>query len=690
MCVRLGPRREGSFRRKRPPRLPTLLLLVLGPVLAGCERCSPEAREVQVPDPAAVNVGSAEGRYLGSKACGPCHAVEYRSWRASHHRSTLRPFSSAAPPRLASASLPEGYAVEVSGEVKGPGAEGGVVLGQAAYVVGGRRREELWVRLEDGRLQVFPIAYDLDGNKPLELLGALPGGSPPKGDSVDFWTRLARNADLGCYGCHATGAIVRIAGATQAGNAVPRSEWAEAGVGCEACHGPGSPHVEAAKAGRPRDARTATAATTESDQKVGVCASCHGLRDLLSSPLSNTPAHPYGQPVWNGADPVLNSPANAEFRDPLFPDLRPATYQQEAVALAQSPCAVKGGLDCARCHDPHSGEIRTEARGDAACFPCHDGIGAQGSAHTRHPAGKPGSGCPDCHMAAILRGPGSALARDHALSTPAADGENVPMACAGCHLGRVDAARVVEGWKAFPRGSREAKRRLGIAKAITAWQRGEGSPAGALAAIVADPGEGWASRVLAAALLEKGPVGEASPDVAQALRAALRDPNPALKRAAARTLGRWGSAADRAELLPLVASEDPFLALAAVEALGRLGDPEYGARLTALVRRPDLLGEYRAQLAIGAAFLHARDWPRAEQSLARSLELHPLQVPALNDLGIALFSQGRADRARALWRQALEINPRFEGARLNLEAVGNGDSNRNSRPGAARMQPPAP
>jgi tetratricopeptide (TPR) repeat protein len=87
-----------------------------------------------------------------------------------------------------------------------------------------------------------------------------------------------------------------------------------------------------------------------------------------------------------------------------------------------------------------------------------------------------------------------------------------------------------------------------------------------------------------------------------------------------------------------------------------------------VVSRPDLAGEFRAQLALGRAGLLAGDWPRAEIALKRAIELHPFLVSAMNDLGVARLSQQKLQEAQQSWKQALELNPQFEAARRNLEA----------------------
>jgi hypothetical protein len=49
-------------------------------------------------------------------------------------------------------------------------------------------------------------------------------------------------------------------------------------------------------------------------QSVDACAACHGLRDVLVSPFSTSPAHRYGEPLTAAADPLLSVPSNSEFR----------------------------------------------------------------------------------------------------------------------------------------------------------------------------------------------------------------------------------------------------------------------------------------------------------------------------------------------------------------------------------------
>jgi len=539
--------------------------------------------------------------------------------------------------------------------------------------MGGRHREDVLVRLEDGRLQVFPVAFDADREQAFEPLKELAGGIPPPPDVIDFWTRVGRNADLACYGCHATGQTIESAARSPAGLTLPASKWVEPGVGCEGCHGPGGPHIVAAKAGPPpRDSiRMPRGGGVET---IDACAACHGLRDVLPSPFNSVPAHRYGEPLAVAAEPLLSVGSNAEFRDPFFPDLRPSSYQQEAIAFSQSGCARKGGMTCATCHDVHSGSINaaiaTPDGGASLCSACHADVVASIAKHTRHRAGSVGAKCLDCHMAPILRGPGHQAARDHTMAPPVAGRGQIPAACAACHAGAKNAASVAAAWKRWPVG-RAATRRLEIGAAVDAVGRKGATPkdAAALARLANDGDRGWFLRWALIQMLPESVAGKAPDEVLTPLRLALTDPNPALRRAAARGLGRSGSPSELEALNSATEDADPWTALEAAHAMGLLGSPASGARLLQLLKRPDLIADARGQYMLGHACLVGQDAPRAEAALRRALELNPMIVPAMNDLGLALIAQKRRDQAIVEWQRALDINPRYSAARRNLEAV---------------------
>lgn len=639
---------------------PSLVLAFAALTVSGCAcPTEPGGRPSASLDPAAAAAGGPSGRFVGSDRCAECHEAIHASWSSNRHRATLRPFAQEV-------STPGGFgidpfAMDAHGKGTGPDGSSGSLEVDAAYLVGGARRQDLWVRLPDGRLQVWPVSRDAATGETLLPVVRAAGGSEPPPESVHFWLGLGRSADFRCYGCHATGARLVVEGRTAAGNPVPRSRWVEAGVGCEACHGPGGLHVDAARSGDPHPAYASGDAARS-------CEGCHVLRELLDSPFAPSPAHSYGSDPWEDADPVQSAPSDAEFREPFFPDMRPSTYQQQATALAQSACARRGGLACADCHDPHGGPDPIDGPSGVSgiCARCHGSIAADAAAHARHPAGGPGTRCEDCHMAPVLRGPASRPAVDHSLTTPVARAGEVPLACAVCHDRAEDREAVAARVSTAPR-SEEGTRRLAIQDAVAASLEGSAVAAERLAGLASDPRESWFVRWSALRRIADLPPGTGAEAVRRAARSAADDPHPALRRIGLLVLGRWGGEADARAIAPRVESAPLPEAVAASNALVEMGVPDSGGRLTSLLRRPEAAGDYRAQAAFGSLALRARDWQRAERALSRSLELHPIQVRVQNELGIALWELGRFDEARTAWRMALEWNPGYEAARRNLE-----------------------
>lgn len=665
-----GPMTPGTgskiSRRLRDPLSLSIVLLALGAAACGRGDTPPGGGPSAPPGVATAPVGGPGGHFVGSDACRDCHAAEFAGWTGSRHKSTLRPWKGGDPLPLFQAKLEAPYYLSPDGTVEGPSSGAGAAHGRIAYRFGGRHREELAVRLDDGRLQLFPIAYDVDRHASFEPLRELAGGASPPPDTVDFWTRVGRNVDLACYGCHATGQVVVSEGVSPEGLVLPGSRWIEPGVGCEACHGPGGAHVEAARAGHAATVRTALAGAAPA-AIVDACAACHGLREILPSPFSADPAHRDGAPLYQAADPLLSVGSNFEFREPFFGDLRPATYQQEAIAFSQSGCARKGGLTCSRCHDPHSGSPTSAVAGadggDGLCASCHSAQAALGERHTLHAAGRPGGRCLDCHMATIVRGPASVAARDHTMAPPTAVAGTIPAACVSCHTDASAVREVAEAWQRVKEGP-AARRRRETGEAIDGVETPKGLAA--LERIVLDADRGWFQRWASLQRIAGASTVRRDDVLAGALTGALADPNPALRRAAARAFGRFGRPTDFPALEKALEDRDPWTALAAAQALVALGAPSADAKLSGLLLRSDLVTDARMQYAFGHSRVLARDWDHAEPALRRAIELHPMMVGTISDLGVCLRAKGKKEEAEAAWRRALAINPRFTSARINL------------------------
>jgi hypothetical protein len=198
-----------------------------------------------------------------------------------------------------------------------------------------------------------------------------------------------------CAECHTTDLIKGYDPASDS----YRTTWAEMGVGCEACHGPGKKHVEWARALKPGDpagqdnSLAVDVRGHDHRYQVDLCAACHARRGRIT------------------AEPLTGKP----FLDRFMPELlRAGMYHADGQMLEEvyeyvvpADKMYRQGVRCSDCHEPHGLKLR---RGQCACTRCHGGSRPRFSTlkpkrydaaeHHFHPAGSMGARCIECHMPA--------------------------------------------------------------------------------------------------------------------------------------------------------------------------------------------------------------------------------------------------------------------------------------------------
>jgi predicted CXXCH cytochrome family protein len=229
-----------------------------------------------------------------------------------------------------------------------------------------------------------------------------------KHDDVLHWTRLNQNWNFMCAECHSTGVKKNY----DAANDRFRTTWAEISVGCEACHGKGSRHVNWAhnqrswfekdddprkglaillnerdgitwqldpKTGNPQ--RSVAPAVTR--REVETCGLCHARRGEFSEewvpgqPLSDTHA------VSLLARGLYH--ADGQMRDEVY---NYGPFKQSKMFAA--------GVTCSDCHEPHAAKLR--APGNGVCLQCHASDKYEVASHNRHEGVSPAVTCASCHM----------------------------------------------------------------------------------------------------------------------------------------------------------------------------------------------------------------------------------------------------------------------------------------------------
>lgn len=331
--------------------------------------------------------------------------------------------------------------------VRIPGADGRPEGYPIAYTFGYSPLQQYLVRFPRGRYQALPVAWDTresaaGGGRWFHLY---PNAPIRPGDML-YWTARAQNWNYMCADCHSTDLRKNYIAATDSF----ATTWAEINVSCEACHGPGSRHVEEAQrvrqggvwtdsvrqglevqfggrlrwswdstAGRPR----ATAPPPAFRVEVETCARCHARRSQV------WPTFAPGSPLLDSYRPTLLQPG-------LYSDdgqIDGEVYEYGSFLQSKM---YRAGVNCSNCHDPHSGKLR--AARDVVCLSCHLASKYDTPAHHHHLSGKAGSSCVDCHMATRTYMVVD-VRRDHSMRIPRPDLSlrlGVPNACNSCHTNR--------------------------------------------------------------------------------------------------------------------------------------------------------------------------------------------------------------------------------------------------------------
>lgn len=595
--------------------------------LAGCE-----SRD----DPQDVPLAAA---YVGSERCGDCHASEFKHWQDSHHAQAMVPVQDDPPS---------------SGVFTHAGETTDFALGESSvvesvdivYTFGTDPLKQYLVSMPDGRLQAHSVAWDSrpeaeGGQRYFHLVPDIAGT-----DDVLHWTGPAATWNFMCADCHSTAVEKNY----DADSGRYETAYAEVSVGCEACHGAGSIHVEEAEAGKPAPLFRME---TQDDQLNG-CAQCHSRRSQLAEVFT---------PDRNYLDFYLPTLIEANL---YHPDGQILDEVYVWGSFLQSPMS-RAGVTCSDCHDPHAGEVRIE--GNGLCTQCHNPGGRADFPtlnagnydtpdHHRHVAGTPAAQCVSCHMRSetymVIDD-----RRDHSFRVPRPDVSaalGTPDPCNDCHQDETAewAAQAVERW--YPETREPHYGHLFAA----AW-RGDRSDEAELANLASDETTPRMTRTTAMALLG----GYSQHQSSRVVMSGLRDSDPLIRLAAARASTRW-PAADRWNRVRHLLT-DPVLAVrteATMALMDTIDSLDSGARQTmndALRDHLEVLSfnSDRAEGLTNIAGVHRAlgEFGPAELALDKALEKNPKWIPAYLNKADILSASGRDPEAGPLIDAALEIVP---------------------------------
>jgi hypothetical protein len=274
--------------------------------------------------------GPTGAEYVGSQTCSGCHPDIYEIYINSGHAWVLNPVIDGTPPDYPYSSIPEpprGYSWE-----------------DISYIIGGYNWKALFID-KDGFIITNPP--DTTGNATYLNQYNLENS---RLDRDDDWVSYRAGEDAiqyDCGSCHSTGYTER----SQNELSGVVGSWAQPGVQCEACHGPGSLHTA-----NPQGIQMII------DQNGSQCSTCH-LGNVSSSSV-----------ITDGF--ILHSDQ--------YGDLFPGKHSL---------------LDCVLCHDPHAGVVQLRQSGikttRTTCQDCHweQALNQNNNAHKAF-----NFSCEECHM----------------------------------------------------------------------------------------------------------------------------------------------------------------------------------------------------------------------------------------------------------------------------------------------------
>lgn len=583
--------------------------------------------------------------FIGSEACGRCHAGEYRDWRGSQHAAAMQHVSAATVlgafdgEQFTQAGVTSTF-FERDGRyfIRTDGPDGRLADFEVRYTFGLEPLQQYLVELPGGRLQAVAVAWDSrpSGQGGQRWFHLYPGDQVGHLDEL-HWTRRAQNWNFMCADCHSTN--IRKGYDPQAGSFA--TAYSEVSVGCEACHGPGSAHLSWAAA--PGDDDPLRGLTIALDERRGVAWDVHPAtgKPLRSQPRgSQREIEACAQCHARRAQVAEGYRAGEAFLDHYLPSLLgtelyfPDGQQRDEVFIWGSWLQSRmhqAGVTCSDCHDPHTQQML--APDNLVCAQCHAPATYDNPSHHHHPPESSGARCAECHM------PETSymvidLRRDHSMRVPRPDqslAHGTPNACNQCHVDRdaTWATRAVRGWL-----GRDAR---GFAAFAAAFHRADRGDAGAEAALLGIANDGSQPPIVRASALER--------------------------------LARLGMV-DRTLAREAARAEDQLLRLASITLAEVLPATERTAVLAPLLRDPRRairietarsLAPVRGALSPG----YLADWARAEQEYRATLHYNSDRPESLVALGSFEASLGRFEPALDAFTGARRLDPAYAPAYIN-------------------------
>ena len=575
-----------------------------------------------------------QATYVGRASCAQCHEPQHRQWLGSHHdqameeatdQTVLGDFNDATFTRFDSQF--RFFRRDGGFFVNAEGPDGQPRDYQIKYTFGVDPLQQYMVEFDDGRVQVLSVAWGVGRQQWFFIPPPDAPDEPIHANDPMHWTGMAQNWNAMCAECHSPNLRKNYDLSTDRYH----TTFSEIDVSCEACHGPGSLHVELANSRSlfwDRRVRYGLARLKgkQSTAEIETCAACHSRRSIAQSGYRpGKPYHDYFEPQ------MLHEGlyhADGQILDEVY------VYG----SFLQSKMHSKG-VRCTDCHNPHS--LQLKYKGNRLCGQCHIPGRYDTPAHHHHAPGSRGAQCVECHMPArtyMVVDP----RRDHSFRIPRPDLSvefGTPNACTDCHTKPGQTAAWADDQ-------------------IRAWygDQRRGDPH-------------WTAALAAGR--------EGSPQAVDLLDDVIRrKETPAMVRAtAAELMARLPGDRVAVTLRDLLDVDDPFVCAAAARGLPATDRHQFQRSLKPLLqdsRRPVRMAAATRLVDLPRNHLDRKEQHLLEQVLNEHRDMHRMhadRAAAHLNLGGLERQLGKLDVAEQHYRTAIRLEPYLTGPRSELAAV---------------------
>jgi predicted CXXCH cytochrome family protein len=395
--------------------------------------------------------------YVGSSQCKLCHSTQHSRWSNAVHRfGVLGPDDSPGMLPALKTLFQNGYNLSATSAFAAYGANAPVfaksgdtytvTIGSITYPVKytmGYKWKQRFITLIGDAHYILPIQYNTATSEfvtynPTDwYTGTTPKYASATAIETDIYKK--NSWERKCLGCHSVTGILSLSfsNSTLSGVAQHRAEFVEKGVGCEACHGPGSAHVWGNGAvGDPANPNIVNPSRLSAERRNDLCGQCHARGLSIGKLFGQAPdtynvtSDTYTLEYWyNGSRTYRPGDTLVQFYtdgggywDTRYAEVRSSkSHHQQWNDFFQSGHTAPGAavtVTCASCHDPHGpvgqlSQLRLSANDNSLCLTCHGSGGTakqtfatsaaildhMPTTHTGYNPGGTGAGrCISCHM----------------------------------------------------------------------------------------------------------------------------------------------------------------------------------------------------------------------------------------------------------------------------------------------------